>query len=76
MKRLLRHRAAALTVALAMAVGSFYGCRTLMGVLSGDLDQAPLLLVGQGLRRGRDVVDVSAHAASKEVSASGTHARS
>lgn len=50
MRRLLTHRAAALTVALVMVVGSFYGCRTLMGVLSGDLDVSDIEKDVRGVR--------------------------
>ena len=31
MRRLLKHRAVALTLGFVLAVGSFYGCRTIMG---------------------------------------------
>ena len=50
MKRLLKRRALVLTLGVLLAVSSFYGCRTIMGVLSGDLDPEDVQRDIQGVR--------------------------
>lgn len=50
MNRSPRSRALLLLVGLTLAMGSLYGCRTLMGVLSGDLDLSDIDKDIKGMR--------------------------